>query len=80
MLRLRQHPSVLVWLYGSDEAPPVYVEAAYLDTAARVAWPNPLLASAADTTSPLSGPTGVKMSGPYRFPHCVFLIGCSARM
>jgi exo-1,4-beta-D-glucosaminidase len=65
MLRLRRHPSVLVWLYGSDEAPPTDIEAAFLSQAAAVNWPNPLLASAANTTSPLTGNTGVKMSGPY---------------
>lgn len=62
--RLRIHPSILVFLYGSDEAPPMEVEELYLQVALNRSWPNPLLASAAATTSNISGSTGVKMSGP----------------
>ncbi len=55
---LRIHPSVLVFLYGSDESPPTNVEQMYLDVFAEELWPNPTLASAADTSSPLTGSTG----------------------
>ena len=34
MLRLRSHASLLVWLNGSDNAPPADVEKAYLDVEA----------------------------------------------
>eukprot|EP00051_Salpingoeca_urceolata_P011965 m.148818 g.148818 ORF g.148818 m.148818 type:complete len:1055 (-) comp17327_c0_seq2:139-3303(-) len=62
--RLASHPSVFTFLYGSDEAPPPPVEAMYLRVFAQQQWPNPVLASAANDTTP-QGPTGVKMSGPY---------------
>ena len=62
---LRGHPSVFVWLNGSDNAPPPDVEQLYLDTLAQARWPNPVLATAAAWSTPLSGPSGVKMPGPY---------------
>lgn len=67
MLRLRAHPSLLVWLNGSDNAPPADVEKAYLDVEAETHWPNPILSSAASTNTVNAGPTGVKMSGPYDY-------------
>jgi len=67
LLRLRSHASLLVWLNGSDNAPPADVEKAYLNVEAETHWPNPTLsaASAADTVN--SGPNGVKMTGPYDY-------------
>lgn len=67
MLRLRAHPSLLVWLNGSDHAPAESVERAYLDVEAATHWPNPVIASAAETSTPGTGPTGVKMTGPYDY-------------
>lgn len=64
-LRMRSHPSMLVWLNGSDEPPPAGVERAYLDVLQETAWPNPTLSSAAANPTTVSGPTGVKMIGPY---------------
>ena len=65
-LRLRTHPSVFVWLNGSDNPPPADVEKAYLDVLARCRWLNPTLSSA--TAKPAaSGPSGVKMTGPYDY-------------
>lgn len=66
-LRLRGHPSLLVWLNGSDGPPPANVEQAYLDVLKRAAWPNPVLSSAADVPTTVSGHSGVKMSGPYDY-------------
>ena len=43
---LRAHPSVFVFLYGSDNAPPERTEAMYLKTFADEHWPNPVLAAA----------------------------------
>jgi exo-1,4-beta-D-glucosaminidase len=65
--RLRAHPSVFVWLNGSDEIPAPQVEKDYLAVLAERDWPNPVLNSAADRTSTLTGPSGVKMSGPYDY-------------
>ena len=67
MLRLRAHPSLLVWLNGSDHAPTESVERAYLDVEAATHWPNPVIASAAADVTTGSGPTGVKMTGPYDY-------------
>jgi exo-1,4-beta-D-glucosaminidase len=66
-LRLRNHPSLLTWLTGSDGPPPPDVEQAYLQVLREAAWPNPVVSSAADISSPVSGPSGVKMSGPYDY-------------
>ena len=66
-VRLRNHPSVLVWLNGSDNPPPPDVEQAYLDVLAAVDWSKPILSNATDTPGPVSGPSGVKMRGPYAY-------------
>ena len=66
LLRLRAHPSLLVWLNGSDNAPPPDVERAYLQVESDVHWPNPILAAASAQTT-LTGPDGVKMTGPYDY-------------
>jgi len=63
--RLRRHPSVFVWLNGSDYHPPEEIERMYRDTLAQADWPNPVIASADDDPSEFTGPTGVKMTGPY---------------
>jgi exo-1,4-beta-D-glucosaminidase len=67
LLRLRSHASLLVWLNGSDNAPPTNVEAAYLKVEAETHWPNPTLASASATNTVGAGPSGVKMTGPYDY-------------
>lgn len=66
-LRMRSHPSLLVWLNGSDGPPPANVERAYLQTLRDVSWPNPVISSASDAPTNASGPSGVKMSGPYDY-------------
>ncbi len=67
MLRLRQHASLLVWLNGSDNPPPVDVEKAYLQVEAETHWPNPILSSASATPTTVTGESGVKMTGPYDY-------------
>jgi exo-1,4-beta-D-glucosaminidase len=64
-LRFRSHPSTLAWLYGSDLAPPPEVEQDYLDALSEAGWTLPALSSATAFATPLTGPTGVKMTGPY---------------
>jgi exo-1,4-beta-D-glucosaminidase len=66
-LRLRNHPSVLVWLNGSDFPPPADVERSYLDVLKEVDWSKPILSNATDAAGPVSGPSGVKMRGPYDY-------------
>ncbi|MGB7188833.1 MAG: glycosyl hydrolase family 2 [Acidobacteriaceae bacterium] len=67
MLRLRHHPSLLVWLNGSDNPPPANVESAYLAVEAQTHWPNPTLSSATGRPTTVTGESGVKMTGPYDY-------------
>jgi exo-1,4-beta-D-glucosaminidase len=63
--RLRDHPSVISFLIGSDESPAAKAETGYLDALHGVDWPDPIVTSAADTSSPQLGKSGLKMTGPY---------------
>ncbi|HYY93562.1 MAG TPA: glycoside hydrolase family 2 TIM barrel-domain containing protein, partial [Pyrinomonadaceae bacterium] len=65
--RLRNHPSLLVWLNGSDNPPPADVEKMYDDILQRENWPNPSLSSATARPTELTGQSGVKMEGPYEW-------------
>ena len=67
LLRLRAHPSVFVWLNGSDLHPPADVEQAYLDVEKEIRWPNPILSSATSAATTVTGINGVKMTGPYDY-------------
>ena len=67
MLRLRHHASLLVWLNGSDNAPPTNVERAYLDVEAETHWPNPIISAASSQVTAGGGLNGVKMTGPYDY-------------
>jgi exo-1,4-beta-D-glucosaminidase len=67
MLRLRHHASLLVWLNGSDNPPPANVERAYLDVESQTHWPNPILSSASQARTTVTGASGVKMTGPYDY-------------
>jgi len=67
LLRLRNHPSVFVWLYGSDNPPPANIETLYLQIVHDTNWPNPSVSSAAGTATSVTGASGVKMSGPYDY-------------
>lgn len=65
--RLRQHPSVFVWLNGSDNPPVEEVERAYLQIEKEENWANPVVSSASETPTKVTGPSGVKMTGPYDY-------------
>jgi exo-1,4-beta-D-glucosaminidase len=68
MLWLRDKPSVMVWLNGSDMPPrDTTVERAYLDIEAALKWPNPINSTADASKSRVSGYSGVKMAGPYEW-------------
>jgi exo-1,4-beta-D-glucosaminidase len=67
MRRLRSHPSMLMWLNGSDGPPPETVERAYLQVEKETNWPNPIVSSASATPTKVTGPSGVKMTGPYDY-------------
>ena len=65
--RLRNHPSVFVWLYGSDNPPPPDIENMYLGILKDLQWPNPTVSSASETPTTITGKSGVKMTGPYEY-------------
>jgi exo-1,4-beta-D-glucosaminidase len=65
--RLRNHPSVFVWLNGSDGPPPADVEKMYLGIEKELGWPNPILSSASEEKTTVTGKSGVKMTGPYEY-------------
>ncbi|HEV2698432.1 MAG TPA: beta galactosidase jelly roll domain-containing protein, partial [Terriglobales bacterium] len=61
MYRLRGHPSLLVWLNGSDNPPPPDVEQTYLRVEKELLWPNPVISSATAKPTTVTGDSGVKM-------------------
>nr|WP_245607552.1 exo-beta-D-glucosaminidase [Streptomyces prunicolor] len=63
--RLRDHPSVISFLIGSDFAPDAKIEKTYLDALKAADWKTPVVAAASDNSSPVSGSSGMKMTGPY---------------
>lgn len=65
--RLRNHPCILAFFYGSDHAPPPKAEAMYLKVFREEHWPNPTVASAGSYNTAGAGWTGVKMTGPYNY-------------
>ena len=67
MFRLRSHPSLVMWLNGSDNPPPPDVERMYLDVEKQALWPNPIVSSATAKPAGFSGSSGVKMTGPYEY-------------
>ena len=66
VMALRQHPSIICWMIGSDHTPYPEWEQEYYNLV-RPIDDRVLQLSAADHTSNLSGPSGMKMSGPYEF-------------
>jgi exo-1,4-beta-D-glucosaminidase len=65
--RMRSHPSLVMWLNGSDNAPPPDVEQMYLDVEKELFWPNPVVSSATGKKTSVTGDSGVKMTGPYEY-------------
>ena len=62
---LRNHPSVIGFLIGSDNAPPPAIAKMYVDTLRAEDWPAPIIAAASDQSTADTGPSGMKMAGPY---------------
>jgi len=72
--RLRNHPSLIAWWYGSDFPPTRPVEERYLAVLSEERWPNAAHSSAAAKPTELTGPSGMKMAGPYDYvPPCYWL-------
>jgi exo-1,4-beta-D-glucosaminidase len=65
--RLRNHPALLTFWYGSDVPPNARAESNYLAVFKEVNWPNSVQSSATAKPSPLGPPTGLRMPGPYDY-------------
>jgi len=65
--RIRNHPSILTYWYGSDNPPNARAESNYLAVLKDLDWPNPAQSSASAHKPAVSEPTGMKMSGPYEY-------------
>ncbi len=65
--RLRRHPSIILWMNGSDFHPPETVERRYIEIEKKLGWNSPIISSATAAPSDVSGPTHVKMTGPYDY-------------
>ncbi|MEU2426671.1 sugar-binding domain-containing protein [Streptomyces sp. NPDC007851] len=63
--RLRDHPSVVSFLIGSDAAPDAKIEKNYLDALGAADWAVPVVPAASDKSAPQLGSSGMKMTGPY---------------
>ncbi|MEO8823645.1 MAG: sugar-binding domain-containing protein [Ginsengibacter sp.] len=64
---LRNHPSIFLWSYGSDKWPRPSLEKRYLAILAKYDPTRPYAQSAKEWTSEVTGPTGMKMRGPYDY-------------
>ena len=64
IVRLRNHPSVFNWLYGSDNFPPADVEKMYIQVLNDFDGTRPYQSSATQDSSAIAGHTGLWM-GPY---------------
>src|SRR5579875_1020757 len=62
---LRNHPSVIGFLIGSDYAPPTGIAARYQRALDAAAWDLPVVSAATAEGSEVTGPSGMKMTGPY---------------
>lgn len=63
---LQGHPSIMVWFLGSDMIPRPPLEEKYRALLAGLDN-RPYLTAASKRTSSISGPTGMKMNGPYDY-------------
>ncbi len=65
--RLRSHPAVFNWMNGSDGPPPPDIERRYIAILKDLNWPDPYESSAMAKPTPVTGATGLKMTGPYEY-------------
>lgn len=64
---LRNHPSIIAWYVGSDMLPRPALEEQYMKILAEVDQHRPYVGAAAKLQSSVTGPTGMKMHGPYEY-------------
>lgn len=62
---LRNHPSVIGFLIGSDNVPPAAIGTLYVDALRAEGWTLPIVSAATEEAGPPAGPSGMKMAGPY---------------
>ena len=67
VLWLRNHPSIFVWVLGSDMLPRPALEKNYDLLLAQMDPTRPTLKTCGDGVSSVSGPSAVKMNGPYDY-------------
>jgi exo-1,4-beta-D-glucosaminidase len=67
VLWLRNHPSIFVWVLGSDMLPRPELEKKYKTFLEDIDPTRPTLSACGYAVSDLSGPTAVKMNGPYDY-------------
>jgi len=65
--RIRNHPCIISYWYGSDGPPDARAESNYLAVFKELHWPNSTQSSASAEQSPVGEPTGVRMTGPYNY-------------
>jgi exo-1,4-beta-D-glucosaminidase len=63
----RNHPSVMSWANGDDNSPPQKVAEMYVNVLKEANWPNPILGSINGAPAAVTGPTGLKETGPYDY-------------
>ena len=66
VLWLRNHPSIIAWYVGSDKLPRPELERNYMELLAEIDN-RPYVGSAKAMTSVVTGPSGMKMAGPYEY-------------
>ncbi|MGH9107802.1 MAG: glycosyl hydrolase 2 galactose-binding domain-containing protein [Acidimicrobiales bacterium] len=64
---LRNHPSVVAFLIGSDFAPAPRAAELYVSTLRANRWRVPIVSSATAEGTEAAGPSGMKMTGPYSY-------------
>jgi exo-1,4-beta-D-glucosaminidase len=62
---LRNHPSVIAFLIGSDFAPTPRIATLYWKELVAARWPLPVVSAARADPTEEAGPSGMKMTGPY---------------
>jgi len=64
---MRNHPSVFLYVFGSDKLPVPALESKLRKYISAADKSRPFLISCGGVTSEVSGPSGVKMAGPYEY-------------
>lgn len=67
VLWLRNHPSIIAWMPGSDMLQRPELESKYIETLVQIDNNRPYVGAAKARTSTITGPTGTKMAGPYEY-------------